>query len=574
MAEPVLSVTSNEGIVWNFANGVQAGQYYTGDYWVKGPVVISGVSPSPTFRADGSQKHGSMLGSQLSESEQGFDGIATFHIPYASSLNIANYIGSPTPVVLSPGDRLISVSSGDTYPPIRVASVLTCVSSELSGDYLRPGYTDGSIDGYPVSSITPTIDRKLCKLDITDYLTKDLTTSAAVMSSVSSFWFDPYAGINAWIIRPSNSMPVNDTDLAATISNVALALNTAAVNPLNTSSVALHLAQKGIDDYSNLVNLDNYWAGPGPQGAGKKFTILFAGHILNHEGMKNIGYDYPVSSSPRFPEDAQTFIVASAMDGEDVVVNDGYGNYALSDVGLPEWGQNHWVNPELDSSVWVDASSYGSDSRRFFSMKNWMGYIYAAKIMGLEGLWNHDPLFLYFNRYYAKEMEIRDEVVTENIKEALAPADFEWMYDYVSGFNSEYFASSVAFGNVDGTQYHGIATKSNMLLYVSSYNPESNAVTLYLTNPIAALSSVMLIGGDLKGGARFDDVSSVRYVDTSGFGGDEISERIISSTLREYTINTTIAPGKFYVQILFIDESTNSIAASSNVVLVDPEREY
>ena len=107
----VSSITSNEGITWNFAALVQTQQYLTGDHCVLGPVQVSSISPTTSARTDGSQKSGSMMAYDLSSGFQGLDELATFHVPYASALNAENFISQTTPITLNPGDRLISVSS-------------------------------------------------------------------------------------------------------------------------------------------------------------------------------------------------------------------------------------------------------------------------------------------------------------------------------------------------------------------------------------------------------------------------------------------------------------------------------
>lgn len=559
------SITSNEGITWEFASNVNFGQYCTGDYWVVGPVLISSVSPSSEYRADGTQKNGSMFASQITNEFQGFDGLATFHIPFLSSLNAENYIGETTPIALSPGDRLISVSCADSYPPIKLASVLTCVSAIVEeANPLRPGYTDSSKDYISTSSFSGTIwNSLLLGIDLTSYLTKSFPTSAAVLSSVSSFWFDAYEGVNARIMRPGNSMETEDTDIAAIIGNVALFLNVYDAS-LNKFEILSHLVQKGIDNYSNLVNLGRRWAYLGPEGASKKFSILFAGYILNDADMLAVGTDYAtVLGGPNaFPEDNQTFVVASGASG----INYGYGDYAASDIGLPEWGLSHWELPEYDNVEWVDTTLYGQDSRRFFAMKNWIGYLFTTKILGLQELWNHPVLFDYFNRYYAKEIEIADEVAASNIKESLAPADFEWNYDYVSSFNSSYFNDN-SHDKVEGIGYLGISNRSNILLYASSFNTDDTSVDLVCLNPLTA-SGHLLVGSSLHVPPLIT-ASGIVYVKNEGaFYSNHNYE---SSLIDRYTAFGDT--GRFYVQAVWCD-SSNNVIATSNVVIVDSSQGY
>lgn len=563
------TLTSKEGIVWRFVNPVSYGTYINSDYWVVGPVMVSSVSPSTVLRADLTAKHGSMLASQLSTSVQGFDGAATFQYPYDSTLNAGNYISDSSPLILSPGTRLISVSSTDGYPIISVASVLTCVSATVESSYFRPGYTDSSIDSLSSEYFVATSGNRFANFDLTTLRSiitpgKTEATYNNLLSSVSSFWFDPFPGQNSRFLRPGTSMPLEDTLIAAAISNAALTINY--YNSLITkSTIATHLTQIGIDNYSNLVNLGTSWAGRGPFGSSKKFTMLFAGMLLGNEDMLNVGRDYTVTlgATNKFPEDNQTFFVASGASG----INYGYGNYVTSDIGLPEWGITHWSDPSYDSSQWVDTSSYGSDQRRFFSMKNWVGYLFASKIMGLQNHWNNPALFYYFNRYFQKELEIYGYVTSGNIKDSLAPDGMEWQYDYVSGFNSEYF-SATSNDNIDGIEYFGIASEPNLALYVSSYNRSTLEVKLLVPNPPIQGSGVLLFGSSLlpfpvisNAGA---DTSSIVYV-ANGIPSN-YSLASSSPTLDTYLLNLPTSDD-YYAQIVWINaagviDSTNAIKIS------------
>lgn len=563
------TITSKEGISYGFINPVSFGQYLTGDYWVIGPVLVSSISPSTTLRSDGTAKNGSMVASQLTNnSYQGFDEATLFQFPYLSSLNVANYISVSSPMILNCGDRLLSVSSGDSFPTIRVASVLTCVSAEVDSTYFRPGYTDSTADGINGDYFASSYSGIVSNFDLTTYLTKTEPSGPLVASSVSSFWFDPFVGANARFLRPANSMPTDDALIAAIISDAALSLNYYNSNNYNKLNVAKYLTQIGIDEFSNLVNLGSRWSEIGPQGSAKKFLMLFAGLMLNNQDMLNVGFDYPVSylGVNAFPEDNQTFFVSSISS----TINYGYGGYSASDVGIPEWGLMHWEDPQFDNKEWVNTSSYGTDFRRFFSMKNWVGYIMAAKIMGLQYYWNHEPLFYYFNRYFAKELEISSLVSASSIKEALAPTGKEWQYDFVSSMNSYYFPSDSS-SRVSGVGFYGISSRSNILLYASSFSVSSGLINLLVTNPISPGSGIFVAGNVyppyISNGTS--TTSSIVYVKP----GLPVSEYLVSSSaeLDSYTIS--VPSSDFYIQIIW-KNSNGGIIGSSNALRIRSSISY
>ena len=556
-------ITSKEGIIWRFVNPVSYGQYCTGDYWVQGPVLVSSISPSSTLRSDLTTKNGSMLGSNLATGLQGLDSAVNFQYTYISSLNLGNYISQSSPLALKPGDRLISVSSADTLPAVRWASILTCVSSNvIDVSSFRPGYTDSTVDyinGYELSAY----NSKLANFDLTQILTKAEPTYAGLLSSVSSTWFDPFIGFNARFIRPTGAMPYDDSIIAAVISNVALASNYYLTGS-NKQELAKYLTQIGIDAYSDLINLNQKWATVGPQGSGKKFCILFAGRMLDNQDYLNVGSDYTVSYGTQnvFPEDTQTFFVSS-INGS---INYGYGGYSSSDIGLPEWGIEHWNTASLDTSSWV-TSAYGSDLRRFFAMKNWVGYLFAAKIMGLQNYWNHDPLFYYFNRYFAKELEIVSQIGTGNIKEALAPSGMEWQYDYVSGMNSYYFPSGSS-SRINGVGFHGISTNTSSLLYVESYVSALDYYVLKVLNPLNG-SGIFLAGSSTLPNVfnSNSNTSSIIYVTPSY----TLAESVSVSATNYMTYGAYIPFDDIYVQMVWRDSdnqnirSTNAIRIRQNI---------
>lgn len=558
------TITSKEGIVWGFTNPVTFGQYCTGDYWVQGPVLVSSISPSTTLRtSDNTTKNGSMLASNLSSGFQGFDESVNFQYSYLSSINLGNYVGSSSPIILSPGDRLISVSSTDQFPAIRWASILTCVSSSnIDASSFRPGYTDSTVD-YVDGLALSSYDSKLGNFDLASILTKTEPTYAGLLSSVSSTWFDPFVGFNARFLRPTGAMPYDDSLIAANISNVALACNYFLAGS-NKQNLAKYLIQIGIDAYSDLINLETKWATVGPQGSGKKFCILFAGRMLDNQDYLDVGSDYTVSYGTQniFPEDTQTFFVSS-INGS---INYGFGGYSASDIGLPEWGIEHWNSASLDTSSWV-TSAYGSDLRRFFAMKNWVGYLFAAKIMGLQNYWNHDPLFYYFNRYFAKELEIISQIGSTNIKEALAPSGMEWQYDFVSGMNSYYFPSGSS-SRINGVSFHGIAANTSSLFYVSSFVSSINFYTAVVMNPLN--SSGILLLGDAIPATFFNgasDTSSVLYVSNRY----SVDSAIGVSAVNYSTYNFYTPSDDFYAQIVWYDslgkviQSTNAIRVRRNL---------
>jgi hypothetical protein len=172
----------------------------------------------------------------------------------------------------------------------------------------------------------------------------------------------------------------------------------------------IRFVQLGIDFYGIVQDGgEKNWAANGGHASGRKWPILFAGLVLNDPNMKNIGRPDIPGYGPSHPEyvhfgeDDQTFYVAEA----DIEATHGLKwnpdrrdaqkiPYEQEDIGLPEWGIIHADNPENSNKFW-------STAYRQVSSPGWGGFVLAAHIMGAKGLWNHDALFDYKDRYMQVE---------------------------------------------------------------------------------------------------------------------------------------------------------------------------
>jgi hypothetical protein len=87
---------SQYGVTWTFDRSVVAGRFVTGDWWVVGPVTVRSVSPTPT-----ADRHGSVVNPSAGD-RQGYDRRMAHFDPA---------LRATFPVVLQPGDALVSVAS-------------------------------------------------------------------------------------------------------------------------------------------------------------------------------------------------------------------------------------------------------------------------------------------------------------------------------------------------------------------------------------------------------------------------------------------------------------------------------
>jgi hypothetical protein len=65
------SSITKDGITWTFRQAVPVGQFVNGDYYVVGPVTITGINPAPTRSAP--YENGSVRNLPTANSKSGFD---------------------------------------------------------------------------------------------------------------------------------------------------------------------------------------------------------------------------------------------------------------------------------------------------------------------------------------------------------------------------------------------------------------------------------------------------------------------------------------------------------------------
>jgi hypothetical protein len=126
---------------------------------------------------------------------------------------------------------------------------------------------------------------------------------------------------------------------------------------------------------------------------------MFAGRMLNDHAMQNIGPG-DTTGSIEFGEDAQTFYVTQTDIALVHTPDTRRGpaiQYTQTDLGMAEWGIRHSTKPAVDNKAWSAIYRTGATANA------WSGFILAARIMGAQGLWGHQALFDYQDRYMGIE---------------------------------------------------------------------------------------------------------------------------------------------------------------------------
>lgn len=415
------------GITWTFDKAYPTGQFVNGDYWVVGPVSITGISPA-TAEVSGRTINGSMVNPMGGTFNQGYDSAAH---SYESSMNKAIGVSPSTPLVLPAGSSLISTVSLDlvtaasekTY--LQDGAILTVLSSSPPSGSFRPPYagTDKTIR-FNKSSLDYTLLASLAPVAGTP----DLSTVERLFERP---WIDHVADWLSGYVHPLNNLESYGRELARDVGIGALTLHLNYTDA-QKEKLLIRYVQVGIDNYGVILNSGRTnWINNGGCSGGRKWPILFAGLMLNDTSMKNIGqksgdylytYNYPTYGPGNVPpdyihfqEDDQTFYVTAkdvALSTIETILNGitYYGHYYPNDeidypeygsvnIGLAEWGIRHATNPLLDGNIW-SAARY-----RQVTAVSWAGFVLAARIMAAGAsaklLWNHNALFDYQDRYMA-----------------------------------------------------------------------------------------------------------------------------------------------------------------------------
>lgn len=398
MPTPTSMVTSisQHGITFDFAAPVRAGQFVNGDWFVIGPVQLADMAPACTV-SNGRTLHGAMLNPDPSSHNHGYDSSLFDPQFYNDSRNVAWNLSPSNPRTLQPGDSLIKVVSNTNtalLPVLQTCAVLTVLDHAPPTGSFRPPYAG--------SDRTVRFDEKMIdwsQLQNVPALAS-MPDPVAMAANFERPWLDHAPGWVTRYMHPIDNMPDYGRDFATLYNEAALMCNSN-LPMAQKRELAIRLTQIGIDFYGNVEG-GAYWEGVGGHGTGRKLPILFAGALLDDEGMMSIGFTHPSgrsldgSYSTNFGEDCQTFYVEQTGPNE---VNWGHGGYDSSHVGMAEYGFSHADYPENDQVNW--STSY----RLCCTANAWVGAVLVARMMDLRVAWNHEALFDYTDRYTSIETD-------------------------------------------------------------------------------------------------------------------------------------------------------------------------
>lgn len=354
---PAGSVRTNS-ISWMFDRDYPTGTFANGGAWIVGPCKV--ILMTPGTKVIGTR---AMNGSQINPSPrngstQGYDSTtyAQYGPNYSASLNATLTL----PLTLQPGESLVStISAGQAHqrPQIMACEILTVLATPPPAGSFRPQYCGGLKTLHDEANLDYSF---LPRLDLAGL---GAPSMADAVDLIQRPWLDH---VPVWLsryIHPSDNMADYGAALASQASVAALML-CADLPPDQKRDLVVAMVQLGIDLYGIVQDGGTrHWHANGGHGQGRKFPILFAGRALNHPDMLNIG-----EQDVRFSEDCQTFYNAQ---------------------GKADWEIRHCTEPGRPDTGYKSCCTAVS----------WIGYVLAARLMGLKDAWNHDALFDYTDDY-------------------------------------------------------------------------------------------------------------------------------------------------------------------------------
>jgi hypothetical protein len=425
------SSITKDGITWTFSQAVPVGQFVNGDYFVVGPVTVTAVDPPPTTSTP--YLNGSVLNLPTANGKSGFD--SRLNDGTDESWWFDATLRSYPPITLKPGDSLVSSislaqihsvpevmrSSDMSASPVATTSVLTVLAAAPSSDGFRPSYCDRSQTIYHANALQRNLLRSLAPPN---------PSQTPTLAQFETWYRQPWIDTNAFLFdAPALYMPSYGQHIAFADSyaTLLLMLNFPADQKINLTN---YFVQYGIDLYG-CVQTGYGWPAFGGHRSGRKLPIVFAGILLNNDGMKNVSTNFP----NQFGEDMQALYInklppagtyQQAWQGATVIYG---GHYGVTTDGTPVSAGLYGPYEQLQPSAWPLISpteQLGEAYRRCCTSVSWVGEALTIHILHAETTWNQQAFLDYVDRW-----------MTEDDTQAVAEIKAQSGFDYSANWERQ-----------------------------------------------------------------------------------------------------------------------------------------
>ena len=429
------SSITKDGITWTFSQPAPVGQFVTGDYYVVGPVTITAVSPSPTTSFP--YENGSVVNLPTANGKSGFD--SRLNDGTDESWWFDASLRSYPPITLKPGDALVSSislaqihslpevmrASDMSASPVATVSVLTVLAAVPSTDAFRPSYCDRSQTTYHAGAL---------QRNLLPSLAPPNPSGTPTLAQFETWFRRPWIDTNAFLFdAPAEYMPSYGQHIAFADSyaSLLLMLNFPAAQKVNLTN---YFVQYGIDLYGCL-QAGYGWPAFGGHRSGRKLPIMFAGILLNDDGMKNASATHP----NQFGEDMQTVYIdkipggyTQAWQGATVIYG---GHYGVTTDGTPVSAGLYGPYEQLQPVNWPlinGNEQLGEAYRRCCTSVSWVGEALTIHLMKAESVWNYPAFFDYVDRWMTEDD-------TQAVAEIKAQTGFDYSADWERQGQTEYW---------------------------------------------------------------------------------------------------------------------------------------
>ena len=430
---------------WEFSSFHTCGQYANGDWWVRGPVTLTSITPATSF--DPAQewwRNGTMINPSAVDLTQGLDnsifasapGVGAMGYAYDHSLNIADQL----PFTVSAGSSIVTCLSQETpggRSQVRNIGVLTVVGEVPDEGSFRPVYTG------PGPKLSPANLSEVKFARLQGLPTAQPTTLlepldwSAIAASVDGVWYEA-PGVARYMkrqSRPSDVMPNYGRDVQGRLWDAMLPTLMNDYSTQDKRATVIDLVQIGLDRYqiglqdpalfeNGVQYYGGHWDGGAGHGDGAKLSIYYAGWLLDDTVMMDMVLPAAnLANGPvwhAFQEDDQPFVVP---DGGNCGLC-GYGTYLPA--GTVDWGVGHFYEMRAygcavnDDVHWIYAepgvpcppNGNGSQYRICCTANTWWGSNIISRIIADErGLPTSKllftPAFYAYADRYMQEMLTR-----------------------------------------------------------------------------------------------------------------------------------------------------------------------
>lgn len=211
------------------------------------------------------------------------------------------------------------------------------------------------------------------------------------------------------VLMPLNHMRNYGQDNAMEIIHAVLFSMTNACTTQQRETILNSVVQIGIDVYDRY-NEGGRWHGNGGLYRGYKFPLVVAATLLDDAGMKAVAAINPTTAAgggavhDAFGDDRTIWYVEAGDVGRSL--DAGHEQYIASDVGDPEWGEQHTEQNGRDDRS--ETANY-----RGINHRGIVGAALACQmITGARANWNWQPLFDYADRVMERDFFASGETLS------------------------------------------------------------------------------------------------------------------------------------------------------------------